>query len=175
MSKFINFFILSMYYFILIYLPSKSMCEICVKLRSKAAKLIFNQLGSNVNIAKGVRFGKGAKISIGNNSGLGENCYLVAMDFISIGDNVMIGPEVMILTGGHDYNDPTKSLIAQNIITKPVVIGNDCWISARVTILPGISICDRVIIAAGSIVSKSISESGIYGGNPARKIKDIPS
>lgn len=168
-------FSLFFYYLFLKYLPSNSLCSVCVRLRAYVAKYIFDRVGSNLNIASGVRFGKGAKISIGNNSGIGENCYLVAMDHIYIGDNVMIGPEVMILTGGHDYNDPTKSLIAQNIITKPVVIGNDCWISARVTILPGISICDRVIIAAGSIVSKSISESGIYGGNPARKIKDIPS
>ena len=165
---------LVIYYLILRFLPSNSTCKVCVRVRLFFVKYIFNYVGKNVNIASGVRFGSGKKISIGNNSGIGENSYLVAMDTITIGDDVMIAPEVMILTGGHAYSNPELLLRKQLSLIAPIEIGNDCWISARVIILPGVSITNRVIIAAGSVVTKTISESGIYGGNPARKIKDIP-
>jgi maltose O-acetyltransferase len=172
MTKYIS---LIFYYSILRFLPSNSTCKTCVRARRFFVKYIFNFVGCNVNIASGVRFGSGKKISIGNNSGIGENSYLVAMASITIGDDVMIAPEVMILTGGHEYNNPELLLRNHPSIAAPIKIGNDCWISARVIILPGVSITDRVIIAAGSIVTNSITESGIYGGNPARKIKDIPN
>lgn len=165
---------LVVYYGLAVHLPSMSSCKTCVRLRSLLIKNIFAFVGENCNVAKGVRFGRGSKISIGNNSGIGEKSFLVAMDEITIGDNVMIAPEVMILTGGHDYTDPLKTLIAQRRVVGRVVIGDDCWIGARAIILPGVVIADRVIIGAGSVVVKSISNSGIYAGNPAVKIKDIP-
>lgn len=170
----LRIFILFLYYSIFKFLPSYSICPICVKLRYCLVKLLFCCCGSNVNIASNVRFGTGKLISIGNNSGIGENSYIVGMDNVIIGDDVMIAPEVMILTGGHAFDDPAMLLREQSIIIKEVVIGNDVWIGSRVIILPGVNVADRVIIAAGSVVTKSIIESGVYGGNPARKIKEIP-
>lgn len=131
-------------------------------------------VGKNVNIANGVLFGRGSKVTIGDNSGIGESSRLVCMAEIIIGRDVMIAPEVMILTGGHRYDIPGLLLREQAILVAPVTIGNDCWIGARAILLPGISICDRVIIAAGSVVTKSVTESGVYGGNPARKIRELP-
>lgn len=165
---------LIIYYMFLKWLPSNSQCSYCVKLRAYSVKFIFRQVGSNINIASGVRFGQGGKISIGNNSGIGENCFIVAMDDVCIGNDVMIAPEVMVLTGGHHYDNPKLLLREHSSIVSPIIIGNDCWIGSRSIILPGVTICDRVIIAAGSVVTKSITESGIYGGNPSQKIKDIP-
>lgn len=172
-KKIIRVTFLVIYYSFLIFLPSNSVCKFCVKLRGACLKYIFNSIGSNVNIASGVRFGSGSLISIGDNSGLGERNYLVCMAPIKIGNDVMIAPEVMFLTGGHEYNDPAILLIHQPSVVAPISIGNDCWIGARAIILPGVCITNRVIIAAGSVVTKNISESGIYGGNPVRKIKDI--
>jgi len=146
---------------------------VCVRVRASFVRYIFQYSGENVNIATGVRFGRGSKISIGNRSGLGEGCYLVAMDKITIGNDVMIGPEVMMLTGGHDFKDKNKTLIKQEVIVQPIKIGNDCWIGARVIILPGVEIGDRVIVGAGSVVTKSLAKNGVYAGNPAKKIKEL--
>lgn len=173
LSKFKFYFSLGVYYFIFIHLPSASVSKYGVVIRMWCVRYIFGYVGENINIAKGVRFGKGSKISISHNSGIGENSYIVCMDYVTIGQDVMIGPEVMILTGGHDYKDEALLLREQKILTAPVSIGNDCWIGSRVIILPGVSICDRVIVGAGSVVSKSIQEPGIYVGNPAKKIKDL--
>jgi len=169
-----NILYLALYYGLARFLPSSSACNVCVKLRRYLINKIFYYAGSNVNIAQGVVFGRGGKISIGNNSGIGECSRLVAMESIIIGDDVMIAPEVLMLTGGHKYDDPNIFLREHESLTAPIKIGSDCWIGARAIILPGVAVCNRVIIAAGSVVTKSITESGIYGGNPAKKIKDIP-
>lgn len=151
------------------------MCCWCITLRASVVRGIFRSVGKNVNIAAGVRFGKGKNISIGDNSGIGQNSSLGSMGSIIIGKNMMIAPEVKILTGGHDYSDPKKTLIDQFSVVADVVIGDDCWIGARAIILPGVVIADRVIVGAGSVVVKSLNYSGIYAGNPAVKVKALPS
>lgn len=166
-------FFLILYYSFLIYLPSNSSCKFCVRIRTWCVRHIFSSVGKKVNIAQGVRFGSGAKIKIGDNSGIGEDCYLVAMAPISIGNDVMIAPQVMFLTGGHKYDDPSLLLREHESLTAPIEIGNDCWIGARAIILPGVKMADRVIIAAGSVVTKDITSSGLYGGNPAKKLKEL--
>ncbi|WP_341659358.1 acyltransferase [Vibrio sp.] len=166
---------LLIYYLFGIHLPSSSYSRIGVRIRAYLVSKIFSDVGVNVNVAQGVYFGRGSLISIGNNSGIGEKSRFVAMGKITVGNDVMIAPEVLILTGGHDYSDPKLLLREQVSTTAPVHIGNDCWIGARAIILPGVSITDRVIVGAGSVVTKSISESGIYAGNPAKKIKELDS
>ncbi|CAG34765.1 acyltransferase [Desulfotalea psychrophila] len=168
-----NYLFLFFYYSFLIYLPSVSFVSFGVFLRRLVVAHIFKYVGKNVNIAKGVYFGRGHNITIGENSGIGENSRIVCMEKVEIGCDVMIGPEVMMLTGGHGYTDTKLLLREQDIITAPIKIGNDCWIGARAIILPGITITDRVIIGAGSVVAKSIFESGIYVGNPASKIRNL--
>ena len=79
----------------------------------------------------------------------------------------MIGPDCMIFTRNHKYNSfgPLNGL---GSIDKPVIISDNCWIGARVIILPGIEIAEGVIIGAGSVVTKSIiQKNSIYAGNPA--------
>lgn len=174
LSKLFRYAGVLFYYLFLKPLPSRSSCSICVKLRSLFLKFLFKSVGHNVNIATGVRCGMGSKISIGDNSGLGEDCYIVAMDEVKIGRDVMIVPEVMISTGNHAYEDPNLLRTERKMLTQPVNVCNDCWFGARAIILPGVSICDRVIVAAGAVITKSIVEPGIYGGNPAKQIKGIP-
>lgn len=164
---------LVLYYVFGARLPSASVSYLGVKLRRYLCSGIFKSMGKNVNIASGVRFGRGTRLSIGNNSGIGEGCYIVCMDDVVIGDNVMIAPSVMILTGGHDYSDSELRLIDQKIITKPVGIGNDVWIGARAIILPGVKIGNRVIVAAGSVVTGDVPDNSIVAGNPAKVIKEI--
>ncbi len=168
-----NILSLVLYYAFGRFLPSSSVCKLCVKIRGFLVSKIFCYVGEDVNIAQGVTFGRGTNISIGNNSGIGEKSRLVSMGDIVIGNDVMIAPEVLMLTGGHEYGDPKLLLIELPSVVKPITIGNDCWIGARVIILPGVTVAERVIIAAGSVVTKDLIESGIYGGNPARKIKDL--
>ncbi len=58
-------------------------------------------------------------------------------------------------------------------VSYPIKVGNGCWIGARSTILPGVTVGDGCIIAAGSVVNKDCEPNSLYAGVPARKIKDL--
>jgi maltose O-acetyltransferase len=139
------------------------------KIRYMAARKLFDYCGENVNVEKGANFGTGKGISIGSNSGLGVNCHVRGP--LKMGENVMMAPEVTILTSNHNFEDINKPIIEQGHSIKKVEIGNDVWIGYRAIILPGVSIGNGAIVAAGSIVTKDVPEFAIIGGNPAKIIK----
>ena len=91
-----------------------------------------------------------------------------------IGTDVAIGHFCTILTTEHDFSDPTLPIKRQPLLHKPVTIGNDVWIGANVTILAGVEIGRRTIIAAGAVVKKSFPDGHVViGGVPARVLKTL--
>ena len=90
---------------------------------------------------------------------------------VYIGDHVMIGPNTLITTVNHPLTPMGRRRHLG--IAKPVRIGNDVWIGGNVTILPGITIGNNVVVAAGAVVTKDIPDNTLVGGVPARKIRDI--
>ena len=138
-------------------------------LRGWCAKLMLKKCGKNVNIEKGALFSK--DISIGNNSGIGMNAWMLSPD-ITIGNDVMMGPYCIMLTAGHKTDDITTPMWHQGFNEpKPIIIEDDVWIGARVTILGGVVIGHGSIIGAGSVVTKSCKPYSVIGGNPAKVIK----
>ena len=127
------------------------------------------------------------KISIGRDCYLGENSRIWSAASIEIGDRVLISHNVNI----HDTNahsiDPqiryrhfvetmTTGFPRENtvdIVSSPIVIGDDVWIGFNSIILKGVKIGRGVIVAAGSVVTKDIPEFSIVAGNPAKIVKDI--
>ena len=86
--------------------------------------------------------------------------------------NVMMGPNVSIYTSNHKFDRTDIPMIKQgNSETKPVIIENDVWIGANVIILPGVTIHEGSIIAAGAVVTKDVECYTIVAGNPAKVIK----
>jgi len=107
-------------------------------------------------------------LRIGRNSTVNYDCVLDARGAeIIIGDNVNIASEVMIWTQEHDPDSPTHQTIS-----KPVVIGDYAWIASRAIILPGVTIGEGAVIAAGAVVTKDVSPYAIVGGNPAKFIRE---
>ena len=163
---------LFLYYLVFKHLPSANRAnDIVVRIRVFLIKMIFKSVGENVNIQKGVYFGKGKKISIGNNSGSGEYSRLAQADDIIIGNDVMIGQELMIITHNHKFSDKSVLLRLQGGISQPVIIKDNVWIGARVIILPGVTVGQGSVIAAGAVVVKDVPPYAVYGGVPAKLIK----
>lgn len=170
-KKIIKFLLLSVYYTILINLPETNnrYLKVVRVLRSSVGCIIFDYCGKGITIEKGANFGTGTGIRIGNNSGIGLYSYLRGP--LTIGNDVLMGPEVTIITTNHEYKDLNKPIRLQQSYIKPVIIGNNVWIGTKVIILPGVSIGDGAIIAAGAVVTKNVPENAIFGGNPAKLIK----
>ena len=113
------------------------------------------------------------KIIIGENTFIGDACTFTGGDStIKIGDFCDISSSVSIVTGSHEI-DKSGLRIAGKGFSKDVHIGNRVWVGYGVIILGNLSIGDNVIVAAGSVVTKSLASNAIYGGNPAKFIKAI--
>ena len=85
----------------------------------------------------------------------------------------MLANDVRIMGGDHRYDIPgTPIIYSGRAELKPTTIGRDCWIGAYSIIMCGVNIGDGCIIAAGSVVTKDVEPYSIYGGVPAKKIKD---
>ena len=128
-------------------------------------------IGEKVWIAKTFNCDNGKNIHIGNNFTGNYNLTILDIREVWIGDNVMIGPNTLITTVGHPLTPMGRR---QHLgIAKPVRIGNDVWIGGNVTILPGVTIGNNVVVAAGAVVTKDVPDNTLVGGIPAKKIKDI--
>lgn len=173
MRKFKNGILLFIYYGFTRYLPASNnrYFKVFRFLRRINCKPLFGKAGKNINIEYKADFGTGKLIEIGDNSGIGVNAHVRGP--LKIGNEVMMGPDVVIITAIHNHTRTDKTIKEQgHLPNKPVSIGNDVWIGARVIILPGVSIGRGVIIGAGAVVTKDIPDFTIVGGNPARIIKN---
>lgn len=140
---------------------------------SKARNALYNALGMNIR-AKEIRpqcIFMGNNVSIGENSFLNYRCFVG--DNVKIGDNTLMGFEVMLCTPTHEIGNEHKR--AGEWKQEPILIGDGCWIGTRATILPGVTVGDGCIIAAGSLVTKDCEPNGLYMGTPAKRIKDLPT
>lgn len=91
------------------------------------------------------------------------------MGGITLEDGVPIGPRVNLVTENHPL-DPADR---RALITKPIIIKKNAWIGAGATILPGVTIGENAVVAAGSVVSKDVPANVVVGGVPAKTIKSI--
>jgi acetyltransferase-like isoleucine patch superfamily enzyme len=120
----------------------------------------------NCQFYSGVRIeiGKGALLSIGNGTYINRNTTLVAEERLHIGKDCMISWNVSILDTDMHKIDSSKNISA------PVMIGDKVWIGCGATILKGVDIGEKAVIAAGSVVTKDVPPYTIVGGNPAKVI-----
>lgn len=114
-------------------------------------------IGPFVEIQKGVTVGNKTKVQ----------SHTFICDMVKIGDECFIGHGVMFI---NDLFSKGKPAGGDMELWKPTTIGNSVYIGSNATILP-VTICDHVVIGAGSVVTKDIFESGVYAGNPAKKIR----
>jgi lipopolysaccharide O-acetyltransferase len=112
------------------------------------------------------------KLKIGNNVIIGYNFSCLVANHIEIGNDTILASDILITSENHGMNpESVDPYYKQPLSTGPVKIGNGVWIGEKVTILPGVTIGDKSIIAAGSIISKDIPPYSIAGGGPAKVLK----
>ena len=133
-------------------------------------KELFGNVGSNPSIEHNFHCDLGYNIYVGDNFYAGFNCTILDMAEVKVGDNCMIGPNVGLYTAGHSIEPTDRNKSGYAI---PITIGNDVWIGGSCVILPGVTIGDNSIVAAGSVVTKDVPSNVIVAGNPAKILKNI--
>ncbi len=140
------------------------------KLRRFYLRRYLGSMGSDCGIQMGCRFLNGRKIHLGHRCIINFDTLMDGRIYsIRIGNDVSIGPEATILTLGHD---PKSCEFADQ--GAPVIIGDNVWIAYRAVILPGVTIGEGAVIAAGAVVSRDIPAYSIAAGVPAKVIGERP-
>lgn len=136
-------------------------------IRRKMVSFFVNNAGKKIRVKRNADISM--FIEIGDFSELGTNCIIQSNTII--GRNVIMGPDVKIYTKNHRFESLDIPIQYQGHTEEKVVIGNDVWIGANTVILPGVTVEDHVIIAAGSVVTKDVPCYAVVGGIPAKVIK----
>lgn len=139
--------------------------------KERAIRELFGSAGKNPNVLPGFRCDNGLNIHVGDEFLANYNVTILDISNVTMGDNVWIGPNTLITTINHPISPKGRR---QHLgISKPVRIGNDVWIGGNCTILPGVTIGNNVVVAAGAVVTKDVPDNCVVGGVPAIKIRDI--
>ncbi len=113
----------------------------------------------------------GYNISVGDN--FYANVNLVVLDGapVTFGDNVFVAPNCGFYTAGHPLDPAERNKGLE--YARPITVGNNVWIGAGVSVLPGVTIGDNCVIGAGSVVNRDIPAGTMAAGNPCKVIKPI--
>lgn len=124
------------------------------------------RIGAGAGVQMGCRFLNGRKVTLGPRTIVNFGCLIDGRHYpVTTGSDVSIGPEASILTLGHDPRSPDFANRGG-----PVTIGDRVWIGYRALVLPGVTIGEGAVIAAGAVVTRDVAPYTIVGGNPAREI-----
>lgn len=123
------------------------------------------KVGDNVFIGPFVEIQK--LVTIGKRTRVQSHTFIC--ELVTIGEDCFVGHGVMFINDSFTKGGPARG---DTSLWRSTKIGNHVSIGSNSTILP-VEICDHVVIGAGAVVTKNISEPGVYVGNPAKKIKDL--
>ncbi len=139
------------------------------EMRERLSELIESKIDKSTTVFVPFYTNFGKHIKIGKNVFINHACSFLDLGGITIEDDVLIGPRVNLTTENHPV-DPTKR---KYLDLKSVVIKRNAWIGAGATILPGVTVGENSIVAAGAVVNKDVPANTIVGGIPAKVIKNI--
>lgn len=113
----------------------------------------------------------GARLEIGERSLVNFGTQLVALERVTIGPRCLIGTHCLITDSSFHDVDPDRRLDPPT--ARPITIGENVWLGARVIVLPGVTIGDHSVIGAGSVVTRDIPPRSLAAGVPARVVREL--
>lgn len=131
------------------------------------------RVGPGVAMAPNVSLRYGERIEIGARAHIGEGCALWAGSStgrIVIGEDALFGPQVFVTASDYLY-EPGTPVMQQPPRERDVVIGRDVWLGARAIVLADVTVGDGCVVAAGSVVTRSLPPGAVAAGVPARIVK----
>jgi len=140
-----------------------------------ARKLLLRLCGVVVPADGGLRAGFSidgdSQLTIGEGTWINADCYFDCTAPITIGANCNIAQGVAFCTATHTVGDQTRR--AGEATSAPIVVGDGTWIGARATLLPGVTIAPGCVVAAGAVIARDTEPNRLYGGVPARPLREL--
>lgn len=137
-------------------------------------KLLFKRLDGFAYFYPGTRLQHVYGIEAGKNLHVNGNVYLYGRGELVLGDHVLIGPNAVIVSSQHAYDQRDTPIVYQGHRGERTVIGSHVWIGANVCIMPGVTVGEGTIIAAGAVVTKDTEPYSVVAGVPAHKVGERP-
>lgn len=139
------------------------------EVRAILSEIIGNEVDESTKIFPPFYTNFGRFTQLGKHVFINHACSFLDMGDITLEDHVMIGPQVKLITENHPLDPEDR----RALIGKPILIKRNAWIGAGATILPGVTVGENAVVAAGAVVSKDVAANTVVGGVPAKFIKNI--
>ncbi len=124
------------------------------------------KIGSHCAVASSAKIWMPRNLEMGDYVSIGPRAEIYNVDMIRLGSNITISQDSYLCTASHDISKLKKPLIS-----RPISISDSAWVAARAIIMPGVTISEGGVVAAGAVVIKNVEPWTVVGGNPARFIK----
>lgn len=139
------------------------------EIRSILSMLTGATIDDSTDIFTPLYINYGKSITIGTNVFINFDCIFLGLGGITIEDGVLIAPRVSLLSEGHPVDPASR----QSLVPGHIHIKKNAWIGAGATILPGVTVGENAVVAAGAVVSNNVPDNTIVGGLPAKIIKAV--
>lgn len=139
------------------------------EMRDLLRQITASEIDDSVTVFSPIYINYGKHTKIGKNVFINFDCVFLDLGGITIEDNVLIAPKVSLLSEGHPVS-PTER---HSLVPGHIHIKKNAWIGAGATILPGVTIGENAVVAAGAVVTKDVPANTVVGGIPAKHIKNI--
>lgn len=136
------------------------------KWRNLLLRMFGAKIGNCTTVCPSVRIREPWNLEIGDWTILSDRVECYNVDRVCVGSRVVVSPDAFLCTASHDISSPNFELV-----TAPVLLGDDCWVSSRAIVMPGRKIGAGAVVAAGAVVTKDVPEWTVVGGNPAKFLK----
>lgn len=147
----------------------------CFGLKARMLAWCGASVGRNVRVCSSAMIIGNGTLIIGDDVWIGERCFIksTAPASIIIGSCCDIAPQVTLMTGTHEI-DAKGNHVAGRGYGKTISIGDGCWLCMGSTILPGVKLASRTLVAASAVVTGPVSgEGSIIAGVPAKKVREL--
>jgi acetyltransferase-like isoleucine patch superfamily enzyme len=139
------------------------------EIRNLLGQITGEDIDESVDVFTPLHINYGKNIKIGKNVFINFDCVFLDLGGITIEDNVLIAPRVNLLSEGHPLSPNER----HSLVPGRIHIKQNAWIGAGTTILPGVTIGENAVVAAGAVVSKDVPDNAVVGGIPAKFIKSV--
>jgi acetyltransferase-like isoleucine patch superfamily enzyme len=137
--------------------------------RRRLSEIIGTEVDGSTAVFPPFHTNFGRFIRLGKNVFINHACSFLDMGGITIEDDVMIGPKVNLITEDHPLDPKDR----KTVLPRPIVVKRNAWIGAAATILPGVTIGENAVVAAGAVVSRDVPPDTVVAGVPARVVKAL--